>query len=228
MGEEKTFTYGRIMGIIGSKDDPKHRYNAACATGLYKTTSWPPGVVKKIVISKKIAPFFPPATESSEDPTIEECPLCMMYYPGGLNRALCCRKGICSECFVQVQNPPGSNTLKDCPFCLSAEFNVEYKGPKSAEEIAKEKAEQDKVEKLHRAVRDEEIRRDSLRVLQTKAKSRAEEMFVIDEVIKDDGKEEEEHEEVVVESHEPPLFVDTNYENPVDDGLCFVCVVLFP
>lgn len=78
---------------------------------------------------------------------------------------------------MQVQNPPGSESFKDCPFCLTSSFGVEFKGPKTAEEIAREKAEQDKVEKLHKAVRDEEIRRDSLRVLQTKAKPVAEEMF---------------------------------------------------
>ena len=76
--------------------------NFRSVLGLYKTTAWPPALVKKIVITRKIAPFFPPVEEISDDPTVEECPLCMMYYPGGLNRALCCRK-VSKRSFVIIR-----------------------------------------------------------------------------------------------------------------------------
>ena len=26
-------------------------------------------------------------------------------YPGGLNRSVCCKQGICSECYLQVRAP---------------------------------------------------------------------------------------------------------------------------
>jgi len=89
--------------------------------------------VRKLIIAKRLAPLYPgidenqlakkysmkaqllwseTSTTTSEDETIqtvlmssdlEECPICLLYYPGGLNRSLCCKKGVCSECFLQLK-----------------------------------------------------------------------------------------------------------------------------
>ncbi len=42
---------------------------------------------------------------------LEECPICFLYYPA-LNRAKCCSKGVCTECFLQV------SSLADFPLPL--------------------------------------------------------------------------------------------------------------
>lgn len=55
------------------------------------------------------------------------------YYPGGLNRTLCCRQSICTECFLQVQLP---NLAKPCPFCELARFTVVFEGPLSEHQQA--------------------------------------------------------------------------------------------
>eukprot|EP01052_Picozoa_sp_SAG31_P072477 SAG31_NODE_31454_length_368_cov_0.657993_1_plen_71_part_01 len=52
--------------------------------GLYPDANWDQKRVRKMILERKIAPFFPPSEEqrSGDD---EECPICMMFYRGGLN-----------------------------------------------------------------------------------------------------------------------------------------------
>jgi hypothetical protein len=56
------------------------------------------------------------------------------YYPC-LNRSRCCLKGICTECFMQM-NPPNCNRPTQCPFCKTSNYVVEYRGVKTQEEKA--------------------------------------------------------------------------------------------
>jgi len=87
----------------------------------------------------------------------EECPICFLYYPGGLNRSICCRKGLCTECFLQIKRP---NFPVNCPFCNHSAFAVVYTGPRSKEEREKEAEEEQKVIELKIKMRNEEIERD--------------------------------------------------------------------
>ena len=57
-------------------------------------------MLRKMVLERRLAPFFRGEDEPGDDR--EECPICMLYYQGGLNRAGCCQQGICSECFLQI------------------------------------------------------------------------------------------------------------------------------
>ena len=57
-------------------------------------------VLRRMVLDRKLAPFFPGEDDPGDDK--EECPICMLYYAGGLNRSSCCQQGICSECFLQI------------------------------------------------------------------------------------------------------------------------------
>lgn len=160
------------------ENDPRVRYCAP--SGLYKNqnAAWSAKLVKKMVWERKLAPFFPAIPEDGEGATqttrdltsggpVEECPLCMLMYQGGLNSTLCCRKRICSECILQVQNPPGSQQ-KDCPFCLRSSFVTEYRGVLTEEEVRREKEEQEKVERLQKAMAEEEREKSTLRLLSTK------------------------------------------------------------
>lgn len=70
-------------------------------------------VLRKMVLERKIAPFF-----RGEEEGEEECPICMLYYSGGLNRANCCQQGLCSECYLQIV--PRANKTARCRTTLSA------------------------------------------------------------------------------------------------------------
>eukprot|EP01120_Amphizonella_sp_Union-15-10_P005949 TRINITY_DN1839_c0_g1_i3.p1 TRINITY_DN1839_c0_g1~~TRINITY_DN1839_c0_g1_i3.p1 ORF type:complete len:102 (-),score=6.60 TRINITY_DN1839_c0_g1_i3:2-307(-) len=75
-----------------NKGDPLFR-----PRGLHGTLKWKLVDIEKMIKSHQLAPFFPPQEEEKGD--VEECPICFYYYPGGLNRARCCKKPICTECY---------------------------------------------------------------------------------------------------------------------------------
>jgi len=86
--------------------------------------------------------------------------LFFLFYPGGLNRALCCKKGVCTECFLQIKRPTSSVS---CPFCNRLDFQAIFTGPLSSEERERESNEQQKVIELKIKMRQEEIERDGQR-----------------------------------------------------------------
>ena len=57
-------------------------------------------VLKRMILDRRFAPFYRGEDDPADDR--EECPICMLYFPGGLNRAACCQQGICSECYLQI------------------------------------------------------------------------------------------------------------------------------
>ncbi|EKX51427.1 hypothetical protein GUITHDRAFT_65890 [Guillardia theta CCMP2712] len=63
-------------------------------TGLYPTCDWDEKTVKKLINKKKVAPRYPGREEPGPD--LDECPICFLWYPGGLNRSKCCKKPICT------------------------------------------------------------------------------------------------------------------------------------
>ena len=50
---------------------------------------------------------------------------CMQFYPPHINATTCCRKLVCSECFLQVQSLARS---APCPFCTAERFSVRVVG----------------------------------------------------------------------------------------------------
>ncbi len=83
---------------------------------------------------------------------LEECPICFLFYCE-LNRSICCHKGICTECFLQIKKPSGQAS---CPFCNRAGYSVIYSGPLSKEEKQKELEEQQRVIELKIKMKREE------------------------------------------------------------------------
>eukprot|EP01121_Diplochlamys_sp_Union-15-3_P010818 TRINITY_DN3077_c0_g1_i2.p1 TRINITY_DN3077_c0_g1~~TRINITY_DN3077_c0_g1_i2.p1 ORF type:complete len:542 (+),score=110.41 TRINITY_DN3077_c0_g1_i2:43-1626(+) len=134
--------------------------------GLYPDLAWDARSIKQMILEKKLAPFYPgcdpdslnEASPLSNVKFLEECPICFLYYPGGLNRSKCCKKGVCSECFLRIKDPKISSI--PCPFCNSADYCVVFTGPLSEEERKKEEDEQQKVLNLQQKMREEEIQRD--------------------------------------------------------------------
>eukprot|EP01087_Luapelamoeba_hula_P006708 TRINITY_DN1679_c1_g1_i4.p1 TRINITY_DN1679_c1_g1~~TRINITY_DN1679_c1_g1_i4.p1 ORF type:complete len:502 (-),score=186.38 TRINITY_DN1679_c1_g1_i4:173-1678(-) len=154
------------MGLINSKKSVQQQQapvpdevKFSHPNGIYPTCSWNLKVVRNLIGEKKLAPFYP-GNEEKLSPEHDECPICLFYYPGGLNRTRCCKKGMCTECYLQIKKPNVSPAEATCPFCIRDKFAVEFLGPKSLEERQKEDEEEDKVVKLQQKMRDEEISRD--------------------------------------------------------------------
>ena len=80
----------------------------------------------------------------------DECPICLMFYQGGMNIAKCCHQRICSECYLQIckGGPKVAEINSVCPFCKAAPMRVDYNGPKSFLERCKELEEDQKVIQL--------------------------------------------------------------------------------
>ncbi|KAF1323393.1 hypothetical protein FI667_g10570, partial [Globisporangium splendens] len=94
-------------------------------TGLYPTCPWEQKAARRMIIDRKIAPRFP-GREAKESCFTQECPICFMYYPGNLNVSTCCKKPICSECFLQMKPP---KKMICCPFCNRDTFGIKYTAP---------------------------------------------------------------------------------------------------
>ena len=102
----------------------------------------------------------------------DECPICMMYYKGGLNISNCCGQSICTgkkkkkkknflfsifkkDCFLQIKKPK-TQPKPNCPFCIHKDYNIMYKGEKSNEQRNKELIEEQKVIEAQIRVQEEQ------------------------------------------------------------------------
>lgn len=110
-------------------------------------------------VTGKLAPFFPPA-ESKTSAEDEECPICFMYYRGGLNHPSCCKgQALCTECYLQVRTGPKSQ-FPTCPFCNREGLEVTFEGAVTEEQLREQQEEEQRVLELQIRMREDEIRRD--------------------------------------------------------------------
>jgi len=162
------------MGLINSKRNAsvaqteRDEVKFSNPNGLYPTCSWDLKVVKKLILEKKLAPFYPGNDEKTSNDA-DECPICFLFYTGGLNNSRCCKKGMCTECFLQVKKPNIPLSDSTCPFCNRTKFTVIFTGPKPQEERQKEEEEEQRVLMLQQKMREEEIERDKEREKQRQA-----------------------------------------------------------
>eukprot|EP00013_Stygamoeba_regulata_P024071 CAMPEP_0177657572 /NCGR_PEP_ID=MMETSP0447-20121125/16271_1 /TAXON_ID=0 /ORGANISM="Stygamoeba regulata, Strain BSH-02190019" /LENGTH=310 /DNA_ID=CAMNT_0019161965 /DNA_START=94 /DNA_END=1026 /DNA_ORIENTATION=+ len=151
------------MGSLVSKNKESSREHGEVRfsqpTGIYPNFYWNQSVVRNLIAAKRIAPMRP-GTEEPSSGQDEECPICFLYFPPGLNRSVCCRQSVCSECYLQIRRP---NQPAECPFCMNERWRVAFTGPKSAEQLAREHHEQEKVRLLEEKIRRDEIERDQKR-----------------------------------------------------------------
>eukprot|EP01012_Entosiphon_sulcatum_P063202 TRINITY_DN9029_c0_g1_i1.p1 TRINITY_DN9029_c0_g1~~TRINITY_DN9029_c0_g1_i1.p1 ORF type:complete len:265 (-),score=37.32 TRINITY_DN9029_c0_g1_i1:84-878(-) len=145
------------MGTNSSRIDKTHLQ----PQGLYPTCQWDLRLLRRLILSKKLAPCTP-GTELHSS-VAEECPICMLYYVGGLNVTVCCNKGICTECYLQL-NPPA--TASQCPFCNRKPLHTLFKGPRTKEEMDAEEREQQAVIALQIKMQQEEDAREKERLEQ--------------------------------------------------------------
>lgn len=62
---------------------------------------------------------------------LAECPICLLWYPKNVNFTKCCKKPICTLCFVSMRRPVKVDKLICCPFCRSVNFAVVYRTPEA-------------------------------------------------------------------------------------------------
>eukprot|EP01098_Paradermamoeba_levis_P008473 TRINITY_DN3514_c0_g1_i1.p1 TRINITY_DN3514_c0_g1~~TRINITY_DN3514_c0_g1_i1.p1 ORF type:complete len:523 (-),score=168.70 TRINITY_DN3514_c0_g1_i1:302-1870(-) len=138
------------------KDSPPEAVNVTpVSTGLYQKCTWDQRILRRLILEKKLAPIV----SGQPDKTaleLEECPICFLYYPTGLNRAVCCKQGLCTECYTQIKSTP--QQILDCPFCSHSNFVVVYLGPPNREEKEKEALEEQRVVEIQKKRKEEEER----------------------------------------------------------------------
>jgi len=156
---------GAAAGTGGNSANQQEEFTVPL--GLYQRCSWDPKTLKQLIFAKKLSPLHPGKEEPDADGHAEECPICFLFYSSGLNRSLCCKKGICTECFLQVKKP---RIDAICPFCNKTPYSVVYSGPLSSEERQKEHQEQQKVLELKIKIRAEEVENDRLREKEREAR----------------------------------------------------------
>ncbi|KAK9802983.1 hypothetical protein WJX73_003844 [Symbiochloris irregularis] len=110
-------------------------------SGLYPNCEVDLKKLKRSILAHRLAPCYPGKDDESDE--LEECPICLLQYPA-LNTSLCCSKGICTECYLQVQATAARPQTCFCPFCKTG-FKVAYRGPRSATERSRAKIEQQRV-----------------------------------------------------------------------------------
>jgi hypothetical protein len=131
-------------------------------TGLYSRELWDERKVRRLILHNRLAPRFPgaefPVRVVVEDgvkrinmegkglcpeyiqhemvSALEECPICFLYYPC-LNTTLCCHRGICTECFLQLrpQRVVAHTTTSSCPFCKHELMEIVFHGARSEKEM---------------------------------------------------------------------------------------------
>eukprot|EP01089_Gocevia_fonbrunei_P002222 TRINITY_DN12216_c0_g1_i2.p1 TRINITY_DN12216_c0_g1~~TRINITY_DN12216_c0_g1_i2.p1 ORF type:complete len:367 (-),score=78.37 TRINITY_DN12216_c0_g1_i2:99-1199(-) len=149
------------MGLLNSKlqKGSSVELKYCNLNGIYPTCTWENKIIKKWIIEKKVAPLYP-GQEEKTNRELDECPICFLYYPGGLNRSKCCNKEICTECFLQYKKPNTTLDQSICPFCNRNKFIVVFTGPKPESERLNEEREEQKVIDLQNKMRQHEIEQD--------------------------------------------------------------------
>ncbi|KAJ3437506.1 protein sip5 [Anaeramoeba flamelloides] len=91
---------------------------------IYSEVKWKKSKVKKAIRKKRLAPIFSP-NDDQDKFSIVECPICSYFFPIA-NITTCCKKPICTECYLQIcphLNPCSSDR---CPWCRHSNFSISY------------------------------------------------------------------------------------------------------
>jgi len=69
------------------------------------------------------SPPSPPHIYTPKNAQLDECPICFLCYPA-LNRSICCKSMVCTECFLQLQCSRSPAGQAACPFCKAPNLCV--------------------------------------------------------------------------------------------------------
>ncbi|KAJ9456397.1 Protein sip5 [Diplonema papillatum] len=144
--------------------------------GLYASYSLDAETTAWAITSKILAPCTRGLPDEADG--LEDCPICFMWYAGGLNRTACCRQNICTECYLQfeVQKLDGIGFQGgQCPFCNGKPFVAVHEGSVPLEVLKQQHEEQRAIEEKQRAVEERALREERRRAEKEEACRLAEE-----------------------------------------------------
>ena len=114
-----------------------HPHRFTKPTGLYPTCAWEDKAVRKLILEGRLAPRFAGLEDKHKSFPTKECPICFLRHVV-LNNARCCRKQLCTECYLQMRKPKGGSSR--CPFCnhpkLQASYGTDDEEKMAAREMA--------------------------------------------------------------------------------------------
>jgi len=126
--------FRRTTGSLGLS---KIELDARCKpTGLYDSCKWEQRHIRRVIADGKIAARLE-GTEARVRDSDQECPICFLHYTD-INMLQCCNATICTECYLQVQEPPRSQTpANPCPFCNHDKIAVKIAKKLDGDDVAK-------------------------------------------------------------------------------------------
>jgi len=129
-----TSAFRRSIGSLGlSKTELDTRCKPA---GLYDSCKWEQRHIRRVIADGKLGARLQ-GTEARESDSDQECPICFLHYTE-INMLQCCSATICTECYLQVQEPPRSqNPPCPCPFCNHDKIVVKIAKKLDGDDVAK-------------------------------------------------------------------------------------------
>ena len=126
-----------------------HVSNNSCA--------WDERTIRRLVGDGKLA-ARQTGKECRETGIEQECPICFLYYDE-INTLKCCNATICTECYLQLQNPTAAaegnhhnnncsnhtTSSSPCPFCAKPDMAVEKAKHLDVEDVLKREEEEQRV-----------------------------------------------------------------------------------
>ncbi len=104
---------------------------------------WDDKTVRKMISQGRLAPSFR-GKDDREEGTEQYCPICLLHYDE-INMLKCCGATICTECYLQLQDPTHQSTA--CPLCKCSEMKISpTKQLKLSEATKRERDEQKVIE----------------------------------------------------------------------------------
>lgn len=108
---------------------------------LHISCLWEEKTVRKLIHRGKLAASLC-GKDERETGHEQDCPICLLHYDE-LNRTKCCNATICTECYLQVQDPVTQST--PCPLCKCERMNVSPAKTLNLAEAAKREKDEQKV-----------------------------------------------------------------------------------
>lgn len=108
---------------------------------LYDSCLWDEKTVRKMITRGKLAPSLH-GKDCRETGKEHHCPICLHHYDE-INMLKCCKATICTECYLQVQEPVYQSTK--CPFCKYSEMKIVPTKQLNLSEAAKRESDEQKV-----------------------------------------------------------------------------------
>lgn len=140
----------RPGGSAGGRSSRNKRWQPS---ELYDSCLWDEKTVRRMISRGRLAHSLP-GKETRETGNEHDCPICLHHYDEA-NKLSCCKATICTECYLQVQDPVDQST--PCPFCKCAKMRiVPTKQLNRYEAFKREKDEQKVIEAKFKARKNSE------------------------------------------------------------------------